>query len=130
MPASDAGGEESKRQDEFAEDSGIFAEPLPRPPPTYATVQPRVLRWRRTRNFIIISCTISGLIVIGEIAERTGERRQVSTFSSSSGFISEVRERSGSHVFSRVTALQREKKRPLKGQGERRGLSRRNIVFY
>lgn len=99
-------------------------------PPTYATVQRRVLRWRRTRNFIIIRCTISGLIVIGEIAERTEERRQVSTFSSSSGFISEVRERTGSHVFSCVTALQREKKRPLKGQGQRRGLSRRNIVSY
>lgn len=29
-----------------------------------------------------------------------------------------------------MTALQREKKRPLKGQGERRGLSRWNVVFY
>lgn len=74
--------------------SGIFGKPPP--PPTYATVQRRVLRWRRTRNFIIISCTISGLIVIGEIAERTEERRQASTFSSSLGFISEVRERTGS----------------------------------
>lgn len=36
------------------------------------------LRFRcRTRNFIIISCGISGLIVIGEIAERTGGRCQV-----------------------------------------------------
>lgn len=82
------------RQDEFGEGSllayftGIFGEP----PQTYATVQRRVLRWRRTRNFIIISCTISGLIVIGEIAERAEERRQVSTFSSSLGFIKSVRE--------------------------------------
>lgn len=44
------------------------------PPPT---VPWRLLPRCLTRNFIIISCRISRLIVIGEIAERTGERRQV-----------------------------------------------------
>lgn len=40
-----------------------------------------MLRWHRTRNFIIISRTISGLIAIVEILERAEVRRQVSSAS-------------------------------------------------
>lgn len=105
-------------------------------------VQHRVLRWPCTRNFIIISYTISGLIVIEEILER---RDEASSFMAAElqpfgllGFPSEpltrlpLQHHKDGPQENRIialelsmTALQRKKKRrerPPKGQGEWRGL--------
>lgn len=62
--------------------TAILDDPSPRCTPYFCSKESRgecnrVFRWRRSRNFIIISWTISGLIVIGEILECTEVRRQV-----------------------------------------------------